>query len=69
VAVAVNELYLDDDQVVDMVQVLADALLRVTGGDAPDEQITGCPSTDLADSMSGQGELSLVPLRNDLFRD
>lgn len=53
VTVVAYELDLDDDQVVDVVQVFADALFRVSSLiDAPDDQVTGRATVDLADGMS-----------------
>lgn len=66
-AIIAHELNLDDNQIVDMVQVIADTLLRVLQRvDPPDDQVTSRSSTKLADGMSRQGELPLAPLHRHL---
>ena len=53
VAVGADELNLDDDEIVDVVEVLADGLLRMPGAvDTLDDEVAGRSSVDLTDGVA-----------------
>lgn len=63
VTVSVSEVNPEDSQVVDMVQVFADALLCVTVGiDTLENEVTSRSTVELPDCMASQGELAFIPL-------
>jgi len=69
VAAAANELDLDHNQVVNMVQVLADDLLRVPIIVLLDYQVATGAHPDLVRYVTWEDELAVVPLYFDLFKN
>lgn len=56
-------MHLEDSEVVYVIQVFTDGLLCVTVGiDTLEDKVTSGSAIEFADCMSGQGELTLIPL-------
>ena len=62
----VLESYVDDHEIVDVIEVFPDPLCSDVGMNVSDDQVAGCSVTDLAGDMSGKSELAFVPCKFNL---
>jgi hypothetical protein len=65
-AIATDEVDLDDDEVVDMFEIRPDALFGMPGIASSDDDITGRADTNSAGNMARQDELPVAPLNVNL---
>ena len=61
VARRVGEVHLDHDEVVDVLEIVPDDLLRQPRIAAPDDEVPRCADANLARDVSGQGKLAFGP--------
>lgn len=68
VAAAGNDINLDDNQIVDVLQIIADTLLAVLFRvELPDDEVSGGTIANLGRHMARQDKLAIRPLYVDLL--
>jgi hypothetical protein len=65
-AIAIYELYPDDNEIVNMLQVVSDALFRVLWIATSNDKIASCTNADLVGNMTRKNKLTIMPPDIDL---